>query len=299
VLGGGKYIPKEEPVGSNKVLWFIVLSIIAAAAAAGGWYYLQNKSAKPADTIKKPEVDTSRPFAVEPARRSNSTSPFPEVDEPQETQPEKPDTTTDDQQPPANSGDDSQSTSNPATTESINASAGGNSNTDITSGGDQARSSTTASDTANQDSQPAVEQSPPVIRTSVPAPTTVTNNSSGNASGATSLGGSVPRSRLTSAVRNLEPVDILGPDITYKNSGFTRVFYFTELREFSDGHIIHRWEHNGVVTDEVKLKVQNSWRWRTYSNKDITPGLTGNWKVSVIDSAGREIDAETFTYGYE
>ncbi|NNF17931.1 MAG: DUF2914 domain-containing protein [Gammaproteobacteria bacterium] len=117
--------------------------------------------------------------------------------------------------------------------------------------------------------------------------------------GVTAVGGSVARSVLTSRVQNLEPTDVLGPDISQRSSGFTRVFYFTELREFSDGKVLHRWEHNDQITDEVLLKVQKSWRWRTYSNKDLTPGLTGQWRVSTIDASGKVLDTEEFTFGLE
>ena len=106
------------------------------------------------------------------------------------------------------------------------------------------------------------------------------------------------RSRLTSGVQDLEPIDTLGPEISYKNSGFTRVFYFTELREFSDGTVVHRWSLNGEPQEEVVLNVRKSWRWRTYSNKDITPGLNGEWKVETIDATGKVLDAETFIYDY-
>ncbi len=53
------------------------------------------------------------------------------------------------------------------------------------------------------------------------------------------------------------------------------------------------------INEEVVLKVNKSWRWRTYSNKDLTPGLNGEWKVETIDATGKVLDTQTFTYDYQ
>ncbi len=113
---------------------------------------------------------------------------------------------------------------------------------------------------------------------------------------ATAANGDVTRAIVTSNVRDLEPVDNLGEDISLNNAGFQTVFYFTELRNFSAGQIVHRWTYNGRVIADVPLRVDGGWRWRTYSSKDLLPGMTGDWSVAVIDADGRTLGERQFRF---
>lgn len=113
---------------------------------------------------------------------------------------------------------------------------------------------------------------------------------------ATSAGGEVTRAIVTSGVENIEPVDDLGQDIALEGGGYRTVFYFTELRGFTAGNIVHRWTYNGRVIADVPLKVGGGWRWRTYSSKDLLPGMVGEWEVSVIDADGRVLGQQRFYY---
>ncbi|MFK7885704.1 MAG: DUF2914 domain-containing protein [Gammaproteobacteria bacterium] len=113
---------------------------------------------------------------------------------------------------------------------------------------------------------------------------------------ATSTGGNVTRSIVTSDVADLEPVDNLGANITLTNGGYQTVFYFTELRNFTAGNIVHRWTYNGRVIADVPLRVNGGWRWRTYSSKDLLPGMTGDWSVSVVDGDGRVLGEQKFRF---
>ncbi len=113
---------------------------------------------------------------------------------------------------------------------------------------------------------------------------------------ATAVGGSVTRAIIASGIDNHEPVDDLGADVTLKNNGYQKIFFFTEMRNFSDGKVIHRWEHNGKILADVPLLVARSWGWRTYSSKDLLPSMTGDWTVSVIDAHGQILASRTFTF---
>ena len=113
---------------------------------------------------------------------------------------------------------------------------------------------------------------------------------------ATSSGGRVTRAIVTSGVENIEPIDDLGEDIALDGAGFRTVFYYTELRGFTAGTVVHRWTYNGRVIADVPLKVGGNWRWRTYSSKDLLPGMTGDWRVAVVDADGRVLGERQFRY---
>ena len=103
--------------------------------------------------------------------------------------------------------------------------------------------------------------------------------------------GKVTRAQFTSEVKNLEPLDSL---MALSNDK-TRIAYFTEIQDMAGQTIIHRWEYNGKVMAEVPFQVGAA-RWRVYSTKTLDPSWVGEWKVSVVDSAGSSLSVSTFTY---
>lgn len=103
--------------------------------------------------------------------------------------------------------------------------------------------------------------------------------------------GRVTRAQFTSEVKNLEPLDSL---MTLSNDK-TRIAYFTEIQDMAGQTVIHRWEYNGKVMAEVPFKVGAA-RWRVYSTKTLDPSWVGEWKASVVDSAGSSLSVNTFTY---
>lgn len=103
--------------------------------------------------------------------------------------------------------------------------------------------------------------------------------------------GSVARAQFTSEVRDREPADRL---TSLPNTG-TRIYFFTELKDLAGQTVTHRWEHNGKVMAEVPIEVGSA-RWRAFSSKTLDPGLTGEWKASVIDAGGGTLSASTFSY---
>ena len=58
--------------------------------------------------------------------------------------------------------------------------------------------------------------------------------------------------------------------------------------------IKHVWSHAGKVVLEVPLTIKGK-RWRTWSNKNILPHLTGEWEVRVVDASGNTIGSAKFT----
>lgn len=113
----------------------------------------------------------------------------------------------------------------------------------------------------------------------------------GSAEPAVPAAGRVTRAQFTSAVKNLEPLDSL---MALSNDK-TRIAYFTEIQDMAGQTVIHRWEYNGKVMAEVPFKVGAA-RWRVYSTKTLDPSWVGEWKASVVDSAGSSLSVNTFTY---
>lgn len=103
--------------------------------------------------------------------------------------------------------------------------------------------------------------------------------------------GTVARANFASDVQEREPIDKLN-EMSNDNE---KIFYFTELKDMAGQTITHRWEHNGKVVAEVPFEIGGN-RWRIYSSKTLDPAWTGEWKASVVTSAGEELSANTFNY---
>ena len=50
----------------------------------------------------------------------------------------------------------------------------------------------------------------------------------------------------------------------------------------------------GALGDSVRLKVDKSARWRTWSSKIILPRWTGDWRVDVVSEHGRVLGSVSF-----
>ena len=103
--------------------------------------------------------------------------------------------------------------------------------------------------------------------------------------------GSVARAVFTLGINDREPIDAVS---TVGNDA-NRIYYFTELKGMAGQTVTHRWEYNGKVMAEVQFNVGGD-RWRTYSSKNLDPMWLGEWKVSVVDTAGSTLNVNTFTY---
>lgn len=287
VLGGSSYIPSKKK--KTRINWKPLLKLLAGLIVLGvlglaGLKFIEYQKTRTTEAVpdNSATAPAALPFAIDKADDTSSAPPQNQPEPGEDQTGGASDTTAPAETSPAPSSTSSSAPSNnPAST---------NNSTPA-----PVRQATPPQASAPAPAPRADIEPEPVTSTPRPAPvTTLTTTTK-----ATAFGGRVARSQLTSRVENLEPTDTLGPEISYKNSGVTRVFYYTELREFGDGDVVHRWSLNGEVQDEVALTVKKSWRWRTYSNKDLTPGLNGEWKVETIDATGKILDTENFTYDYQ
>lgn len=105
----------------------------------------------------------------------------------------------------------------------------------------------------------------------------------------------VSRAQFTTGIKQREPIDRVGPVIPAKGNGIKQIYYFTEIKGMRGETLTHRWEREGQVVAEVQLQIGSN-QWRTYSRKNLTPAMTGGWRVVVIDSQGKPIHAGRFVY---
>ena len=103
------------------------------------------------------------------------------------------------------------------------------------------------------------------------------------------------RAQLTTGVEQHEPVDQLGKVIPVNKRGVKRLYYFTEVINMYGRTIIHRWEYEGRVIAKVPLSI-DSYQWRTYSSKALTPAMIGRWQVVVTDEQGKPLHTDNFVY---
>jgi hypothetical protein len=105
----------------------------------------------------------------------------------------------------------------------------------------------------------------------------------------------VARALLTSDVVEREPTT-RSAEIRGERGNVGRVFFYTEVRGLSGQQLRYRWERDGHLEAEMPMQVGTSWRWRTYSRKDLLPDQTGEWRVQLLDEADRVLAEATFVY---
>lgn len=103
---------------------------------------------------------------------------------------------------------------------------------------------------------------------------------------------SVSRAQITSAIADREPTDKLDQVA----ASVERVYFFTEITNFSGHTIRHQWLHKNQLIAEIPFEV-TSQRWRGWSSKKFIPQWQGPWHVLVLDEEGNVLSSVPFTYG--
>ncbi len=75
-----------------------------------------------------------------------------------------------------------------------------------------------------------------------------------------------------------------------------RLYCFTTLNGAA-GQVVHAWYQGDSLRAEVTLNKGKAGRWRTHSNKKMTPEWQGKWRVDVLDENGNVLKSAEFTYG--
>ena len=75
------------------------------------------------------------------------------------------------------------------------------------------------------------------------------------------------------------------------------VYCFTHLKGGNTtSRVTHVWSREGEEKARIELNVRSA-SWRTWSSKRIPAHWAGEWKVVVLDAAGKEIGTTNFTVG--
>ncbi|MBC3766481.1 DUF2914 domain-containing protein [Neptunicella marina] len=94
----------------------------------------------------------------------------------------------------------------------------------------------------------------------------------------------IPRTQLTSAIVNREPVDDLANQVEVGQDIVT-VYFYNQTRNLKGQQLLHRWFYQGELKAEVSLNIGSDY-WRTYSSKRIRPDWSGQWQVQVVLNNG-------------
>ena len=74
-----------------------------------------------------------------------------------------------------------------------------------------------------------------------------------------------------------------------------KIYFFTNIRNFSGERITHRWNYQGRVMAEVSFNI-NGPRWRVWSSKNLWHTWIGEWKVEVLTDDGSVLYEKVFNY---
>jgi len=103
--------------------------------------------------------------------------------------------------------------------------------------------------------------------------------------------GVVARAAITNGIAEREPIDALNR----VTNDHETIYFFTELRDFTDQEVIHRWSYRGKTMAEVPFQVAGS-RWRVWSTKKMNAAWLGPWKVEVVSAHGEIFETSRFEY---
>lgn len=92
----------------------------------------------------------------------------------------------------------------------------------------------------------------------------------------------IANARLTSMLKNGEPVDQLGSMVSMNQDGIIKVVLYTEMLNIKGTKLRHIWYRNGIKQATVKVPANYNSQ-RSSSSKFINAQMLGEWRVDVID----------------
>jgi hypothetical protein len=101
----------------------------------------------------------------------------------------------------------------------------------------------------------------------------------------------VIRALFTTAIHGNEPAD----NLSELNAAAEQVFFFTELSGMTGSGIVHSWEYQGEVIEQIPLRIAAPCR-RTWSSRVLTPAMPGTWTVVVLDETGAILAEKMLDY---
>ena len=99
----------------------------------------------------------------------------------------------------------------------------------------------------------------------------------------------VSRALLTTDVKQREPVD----NVCIPESN--KITFFTEINNYANHRITHRWKYNNKSIFELSFNVSGP-RWRVWTSKHIPVKWVGPWMIEVVDEDGNILTQKLFYY---
>ncbi len=89
--------------------------------------------------------------------------------------------------------------------------------------------------------------------------------------------------------------DPIGVDSVFINT-MDRIYCVTGVRNLSEeATIFHKWYYEKSLRSKIKINMQWSHNWRSWSYVTLNPKLVGTWEVVITDTLNTLLDAITFT----
>jgi len=105
--------------------------------------------------------------------------------------------------------------------------------------------------------------------------------------------GKVVTSVFTTSITDGKPID----DLKEFVNTVSTIYYFTKLEGLDGQTITHRWKYEGRVMATANLAVSSDTH-TAWSSNNLEPNWTGFWVVEVLNSDGKVISVDSFTYNY-
>lgn len=95
----------------------------------------------------------------------------------------------------------------------------------------------------------------------------------------------VARAAVAAGLDENEPVDAADSF----PAGIKKLYCFSQIKGAHDSATVeHRWYWNDDLILTIPLDIRSA-NWRTYSTKNIYPGMTGEWMVAIVNTHGEEV----------
>ena len=101
----------------------------------------------------------------------------------------------------------------------------------------------------------------------------------------------VSRIAICTEIADREPVG----EATSFDPAVETLYCFTELQG-GVGEVVHAWYQGDSLRTEIALQKGGAGRWRTWSTKTMPSDWSGEWRVDVLDSAGKVLESASFNF---
>ncbi|MGR9105376.1 MAG: DUF2914 domain-containing protein [Gammaproteobacteria bacterium] len=98
----------------------------------------------------------------------------------------------------------------------------------------------------------------------------------------------IVRAQFSWGILNREPTGTVVSPAILQPGGSVTLYFFSEFRNLKDRTVTHVWSHNGRHVGSMNFRIGGN-RWRVFSTKQLHSGLLGEWRVRILDAAGKPL----------